>query len=142
MDEDERRRTPDTLLMTDVSRDPRTAPRSLVRARTLLTRTFQGRLFQGPAFQRHPALPGQGVLFAETAAPAAIAGGAWTLPTAGADRPAADILAEWRAVERRAAAVPPGSPEEAETRDLAERLRLEYLRAFERTRAGSRPTAR
>jgi hypothetical protein len=41
-------------------------------------------------------------------------------------RDAVGVLAEWRAAERRLAAAPPGSREEAEARAEVERCRLEY----------------
>ena len=46
-------------------------------------------------------------------------------------RAVADILAEWRTAERRAAASEPGSAEEAEARALADHHREEYRRALE-----------
>ena len=46
-------------------------------------------------------------------------------------RAIADILAAWRAAERRAAAAEPGSAEEAEARALADHHREEYRRAIE-----------
>jgi hypothetical protein len=46
-------------------------------------------------------------------------------------RPVADILAEWRAAERRAAAAEPGSAEAAEATALADHCREEYRRALE-----------
>lgn len=45
-------------------------------------------------------------------------------------RPIADILAEWRAAERRAAAAEPGSAEAAEAGALADHHREEYRRAL------------
>ena len=46
-------------------------------------------------------------------------------------RPIPDILAEWRAAERRHAAAEPGSSEALEADALAEHLRQEYRRAHE-----------
>lgn len=46
-------------------------------------------------------------------------------------RSPAAILAEWRAAEQKAAAIPAGTPEAAELRILAARLREEYRAAFE-----------
>jgi hypothetical protein len=46
-------------------------------------------------------------------------------------RSPAAILAEWRAAEQRAAVIDPSSPEAAELRILADRLREEYRAAFE-----------
>jgi hypothetical protein len=63
--------------------------------------------------------------------------GAGTAPAASIDetvRPIADILAEWRAAERRAAAAEPGSAEAAEANALAEHCREEYRRALEERR--------
>jgi hypothetical protein len=45
-------------------------------------------------------------------------------------RPLAAILAEWREVERRAAAAPEGSAAAAEIEVLASRLRREYREAY------------
>jgi hypothetical protein len=45
-------------------------------------------------------------------------------------RPIAEILAEWRAAERRAAAAEPGSAEAAEARALGDHAREEYRRAL------------
>lgn len=45
-------------------------------------------------------------------------------------RPMADILAEWRAAERRAQAAAPGSAEAAEAGSLADLHREEYRRAL------------
>jgi hypothetical protein len=45
-------------------------------------------------------------------------------------RAVADILAEWRAAERRASAAEPGSAEEAEAGALADHHRDEYRRAL------------
>jgi hypothetical protein len=47
-------------------------------------------------------------------------------------RPLSAILADWREVERRAAAAPEGSAEAAEVDILAARLRQEYREAFAR----------
>jgi hypothetical protein len=47
-------------------------------------------------------------------------------------RAIADILAEWRAAERRAAAAAPGSAEAAEARALADHHREEYRQALAR----------
>ena len=59
-------------------------------------------------------------------------------PSAPADPPIDDvvrspaaILAEWRGAEQRAAVIDPASPEAAELRILADRLREEYRTAFE-----------
>jgi hypothetical protein len=52
-------------------------------------------------------------------------------------RPPAAILAEWRAVERRAADAPEGSAEAAEITILAARLRDEYQEAYARTRSST-----
>lgn len=59
-------------------------------------------------------------------------------PTAPVDPPIADVvrspaavLAEWRAAEQRAAVIDPTTPEGAELRILADRLREEYRAAFE-----------
>ena len=46
-------------------------------------------------------------------------------------RSPAAILAEWRAAEQKAAAIDAGTPEGAELRILAARLREEYRQAFE-----------
>ena len=46
-------------------------------------------------------------------------------------RSPAAVLAEWRAAEQRFAVVDPSSPEAAELRILADRLREEYRAAFE-----------
>ena len=46
-------------------------------------------------------------------------------------RSPAAILAEWRAAEQRAATIDAGTPEAAELRILAARLREEYRQAFE-----------
>jgi len=46
-------------------------------------------------------------------------------------RSPASVLAEWRAAEQRAAAIDPATPEAAELRILADRLREEYRAAFE-----------
>jgi hypothetical protein len=46
-------------------------------------------------------------------------------------RSPASVLAEWRAAEQRAAVIDPASPEGAELRILADRLREEYRAAFE-----------
>jgi hypothetical protein len=43
-------------------------------------------------------------------------------------RDAVAVLAEWRAAERRLAAAPPGSGDEADARAEVERLRAEYRR--------------
>lgn len=62
---------------------------------------------------------------AETASPGT--------PVASIDetpRPIAEILAEWRAAERRAAAAEPGSAEAAEARALGDHHREEYRRAL------------
>jgi hypothetical protein len=45
-------------------------------------------------------------------------------------RPIADILAEWRAAERRLAAAEPGSADEAEARAVADHCREEYRQAL------------
>ena len=45
-------------------------------------------------------------------------------------RPIAEILAQWRAAERRAAAAEPGSAEAAEARALGDHHREEYRRAL------------
>jgi hypothetical protein len=61
-------------------------------------------------------------------------------PTSSIDatvRPIADILAEWRAAERRAAAAEPGSAEAAEANALADHCREEYRRALEERQASS-----
>jgi hypothetical protein len=61
-------------------------------------------------------------------------------PTASIDetpRAMADILTEWRAAERRAAAAEPGSAEAAEAGALADHHREEYRRALAE-REGSR----
>jgi hypothetical protein len=61
-------------------------------------------------------------------------------PTASIDetpRAIADILTEWRAAERRAAAAEPGSAEAAEAGALADHHREEYRRALAE-REGSR----
>lgn len=50
------------------------------------------------------------------------------------DRSPAAILAEWRAAEQRASVIDPATPEAAELRILADRLREEYRTAFERRR--------
>lgn len=52
-------------------------------------------------------------------------------------RAVADILAEWRAAERRAAAAEPGSAEEAEAGALADHHREEYRRAMQEREASS-----
>lgn len=46
-------------------------------------------------------------------------------------RPIADILAEWRAAERRLAAAEPGSADALEAEAMTEFLRQEYGRAYE-----------
>jgi hypothetical protein len=46
-------------------------------------------------------------------------------------RPIGVILAEWRAAERDAAAAQPDSAEATSARELADRLREEYRRAYE-----------
>ncbi len=60
--------------------------------------------------------------------------GASSAPTAAIDdtpRPIPDILAEWRAAERRLAAAEPGSAEALEAEAMTEHLRLQYRRAHE-----------
>lgn len=59
-------------------------------------------------------------------------------PTAPVDPPIAEvvrspasILAEWRAAEQRASVIDPATPEGAELRIQADRLREEYRAAFE-----------
>jgi hypothetical protein len=52
-------------------------------------------------------------------------------------RAIADILAEWRAAERRAAAAEPGSADEAEAGALADHHREEYRRALAEREASS-----
>ena len=52
-------------------------------------------------------------------------------------RAIADILAEWRAAERRASAAEPGSAEEAEAGALADHHRDEYRRALAEREASS-----
>ena len=54
-----------------------------------------------------------------------------TQPIDATPRSAASILAEWRDLERRAAAVTPGSAEHAEIEILTARLREEYRAAIE-----------
>lgn len=49
-------------------------------------------------------------------------------------RPIAEILAAWRAAERRAAAAKPDSAEAAEARALGDHFRDEYRRALEERR--------
>jgi hypothetical protein len=64
-----------------------------------------------------------------------VATGAPNAPTATINetpRSMVAILAEWRDAERRAAAAEPGSSEEAESRALADTLRQEYGRAYDR----------
>jgi hypothetical protein len=51
-------------------------------------------------------------------------------------RSTASILAEWRELERRAAAAEPGSTEAAEVELLVARIRAEYAAAFEASREG------
>jgi len=46
-------------------------------------------------------------------------------------RPIPDILAEWRAAERRLAAADPGSTEALEAEVMSDQLRQEYRRAYE-----------
>lgn len=67
-----------------------------------------------------------------------VASRAAAVPTAAADPPIEDVvrspaavLSEWRAAEQRAAVIDPSSPEGAELRILADRLREEYRAAFE-----------
>jgi hypothetical protein len=65
---------------------------------------------------------------------AQIARGAAAAPSATIDetpRAAAEILAEWREAERRAADAEPGSAELDEARALANALRDEYQRAYD-----------
>lgn len=65
---------------------------------------------------------------------AKVEAGSSTAPDASINdtpRPMADILAEWRAVERQLAAAEPGSVDAAEASALAEHLRDEYRRAHE-----------
>jgi hypothetical protein len=57
------------------------------------------------------------------------------LPIEDVVRSPAAILAEWRATEQRAAVVDPSTPEAAELRILADRLREEYRAAFEARQA-------
>jgi hypothetical protein len=52
-------------------------------------------------------------------------------------RPVAAILAEWRALERRASEAEEGSAEAAEIEVLLARIRDEYREAFERERSRS-----
>ena len=52
-------------------------------------------------------------------------------------RAIADILAEWRAAERRALAAEPGSAEAAEARALGDHHREEYRRALEERKAST-----
>jgi hypothetical protein len=52
-------------------------------------------------------------------------------------RAIADILTEWRAAERRAAAAAPGSADEAEAGALADHHREEYRRAVEERAASN-----
>jgi hypothetical protein len=62
------------------------------------------------------------------------AAGAPSAPRASIDdtlRPIPDILAEWRAAERRLAAAEPGSTEALEAEAVCDHLRQEYQRAHE-----------
>lgn len=52
-------------------------------------------------------------------------------PIVDVQRSPASVLAEWRAAEQRAAVIDPTTPEAAELRILADRLREEYRAAFE-----------
>jgi hypothetical protein len=63
--------------------------------------------------------------------------GSPTAPTGPIDatpRSMTAILAEWREAERRHAVAEPGSADALETRALADRLRVEYQRAYEAAR--------
>jgi len=51
-------------------------------------------------------------------------------------RPASDVLAEWRELERRADSVEPGSAEAAEVAVLLDRVHDEYRAAIEAAREG------
>jgi len=55
-------------------------------------------------------------------------------PIAETPRPIADILAAWRAAERRLGAAAPDSAEAVEARALADHCREEYRRALEERR--------
>jgi hypothetical protein len=68
---------------------------------------------------------------------AKVEAGAPSAPEASIDetlRPIPDILAEWRAAERRLAAAEPGSSEALEAEALTDHLRHEYRRAHEARR--------
>lgn len=65
---------------------------------------------------------------------AKVEAGVATAPDASIDdtaRPIADVLAEWRAAERRLEAAEPGSAEAAEAEALSDHLRQEYRRTSE-----------
>lgn len=65
---------------------------------------------------------------------AKVAAGAKSAPTDTIDdtpRPIPDILAEWRAAERRLAAAEPGSAEALEAEAMTEHLRQQYRQAHE-----------
>lgn len=65
---------------------------------------------------------------------AKVEAGVATAPEASIDdtpRPIPDILAEWRAAERRLAAAEPGSAAALEAEALSDHLRQEYRRAYE-----------
>jgi hypothetical protein len=135
------RATSDALLrdleaLTALEDEKRTIPASDPRLTDLARRIHEiaGRVLQRSADQEALTLRS-----AEAAAqrPAASGGSAGAMETRAdlaiedVKRSPASILAEWRAVEQRAGVIDPGSPEGAELRILADRLREEYRTAFE-----------
>jgi hypothetical protein len=126
------RATSDALLrdleaLTALEEEKRALPATDPRLADLARRVYEiaGRVLQRTADQ-------QALTERAAAAPPAVA----DPPIDDVLRSPAAILAEWRAAEQRANVIDPATPEGAELRILATRLREEYREAFERRRIG------